>query len=372
MIGFTLNFGEPVVVADIVAAGNYDTAVIPAPPLGEKKYLKCKDYEPFGFVQKTYIIKNNLCIALAGTADEMKDFLFAFTSYLAGYEEVITQSHVIDFLHKYPKRKFNQAAVVVLLIEYEAGVPTGTRRLALPSESFKEVQSNYFDLTSAAGPGKERLLAKVAAAPGFTGHAEGSVQRTMQRNISLFAQLLAEDKMSGDTTPGIFGAGFEAIFFNGHSFVKLDKVAYIICTCAVDEHGKIALPVPKAVMYYEYAGDILFIRSIEIGKSKNEITAAGLILSAMPADYTIDLFDIAPVNDQPDCPGYSRPANLSFFSSHIALTYALVTQNGSISYSSVYSPLTGISVKYTDGEGIAITLKPEVSQRIIDGAKEFG
>jgi len=89
LIATTKNFGHPFLVGDILLTSEDEKISInlPTNTIDINKYMEFPNGAPVGFCQKIYIIKKNVCVALAGRLNEMTLFLEELISFCSYFNE---------------------------------------------------------------------------------------------------------------------------------------------------------------------------------------------------------------------------------------------------------------------------------------------
>lgn len=372
MIAFTLNYNVPFVVGDILFTSENTSEDIQLPTQANdlKERLVDNKALPVALLQKIYIMKPNLCVALAGNALAMQSFLEELRmrcKYYGDWE--ITKDILMTFLNDLNlKNTFKKSAFCFMLLEGQSN-SFQDLEIGHPPEAWKTMENDLFEKVYVCGSGDEPYLRRMQIETKHkSSHRKGDFFYAIQNNINLFARLLAEEKSTSHTTKDRWGAGFETIYFNGESFTKFDNLTYVIFQGEyISDEGDIGELNPVLIMHYKYYGNTLVISSIDItggfGNIQNEetyyfsqkINVEHYKIGTIYKDYEED---------------NSIPVNKSFANERITAGFAIRTKTG-VHSPAFYTEKDGARVLYSEEtKSISITLKSQMMEDVRKISKE--
>jgi hypothetical protein len=348
MIAITLNHNIPFVVGDLLftATGNDEPIELPTQAHDLNERLIGSSMVPVDLIQKLYIIKPNLCIALACVSDAMQEFLEEVrmrSKYYGDWE--IDDKVLHKFFNDFGfKKNFEKSAVCLMLLKGEPAMFQDIEIL-VPEHAWTRVENALFQRVFVCGSGSESYLRRMAIDSAIvSSHREGDFVYAIQNNINLFSRLLAEEKTTSHTTIDGWGAEFETIYFNGTSFVKFDNITYVVFESEfINDEGDIGELVPTVIMHYKYYGVTLLITSLNISGGT----------AMIDEDLTTIISDkITPVQhkvgtlykDYAD--NENIPPDKSFTNERIAAGFAIRTKTG-VHASAYYSDKDGAKISYS-------------------------
>lgn len=280
LISITSNFGQPIIVGDILTSSEDNSRKVEIPifledvkdklPVGQK-------WLPYGLVQKIYIINEQIAVALAGSTYEMKFLLEELRNYFK-YKEA-TFGNLSEFFNEYDfSSHFNESTLFLLFAD-----KTGDNVLfhQFRVGTWKVGASSLFENVLACGTGSDFFIEKAnGEGTYFNGSALHPLHRALSLNYLLLSRILLHERATLDTIMTNWGAGFELIYYDGEKFVKMDDVTYVVWT------GKIGLEtnnyqVSVAVaLNFKYHGELL---SITVSTPQN-IKGYGVLPLGMSKD----------------------------------------------------------------------------------------
>ncbi len=372
MIAFTLNYNIPFVVGDILFTSENSTEDIQLPTQASdlrERLAEGKAF-PVALLQKIYIMKPNLCVALAGKGTAMQSFLEELRircKYYGDWE--INKDILITFLNDLNlKNTFENSAFCFMLLEGQSGSFQDIE-IGHPPEAWKIMENDLFEKVYVCGSGDEPYLRRMQIETKHkSSHQKGDFFYAVQNNITLFARLLAEEKSTSHTIKDRWGAGFETIYFNTESFAKFDNLTYIIFQGEyINDLGDIGELYPVLIMHYKYYGDTLLISSIDItGGDANiqddetyfyskKINIEHYKIGTLYKDYEEDK---------------NIPVNKSFSNERIAVGFAIRTKTG-VHSPAFYTEKDGARINYSEEEKlVVISIKSQIIQDIRKISKE--
>lgn len=372
MIAFTLNYNVPFVVGDLLFTSEKtkDGITLPTQAYDLAERLSDSEAVPVELLQKIYILKPNLCLALAGDSSKMQDFLEELKircKYYGDWE--MTKDIVMQFLNDFGlKANFQKSAFCFMLLE---GEPSGFQDIEIghPPEAWKILENDLFEKVYVCGSGNEPYLRRIQVESKHkSSHRKGDFFFAIQNNINLFARILAEEKSTSHTTKDGWGGGFETIYFNGESFVKFENLTYIVFQGEyINENGDLGELSPTLIMHYKYYDDTLLITSIDISGGRAEVN--DLDTHYYSVNISVNHFKIGTLYKDYVESG-SIPIDKSFTNERIAVGFALRTQTGWHS-PAFYTEKDGAKVDFSQKNNqITISLKSEMLSEVRRVSKE--
>lgn len=369
LIACTSNFKKPFLIGDLLITSNsVDKSIqLPTNAIDINKYLQPKHTYAIGLLQKIYIVKSNVCVALAGDVYEMTEFLKEFTNRCS-YFDIITEKEIRAFIKDYDiLQLFANSAFFIMLMSSE-GNQIVAQEFCYPAEKWNSVQSDLFEEAFACGSGRDDFLYQISEKP-YSSDAtfeKGNIYRAIALNHGLIAKLLATERISLHTLNKNWGGGFETICFDGNKFIKVDQVAYITSYAEFDADGNTGLPFPQLIIYYEYYKDVLFMSSIEIQKWSVQESEENLIL--ISSQYKANMH-IAPRIDLPKGSTIEPPPAFSFQTQRISFGYTFVYAKGFLA-PAYFSEGIDATVEYKNNEFVKLIMNKQIVEKICNGAKD--
>lgn len=368
LIACTLNYKRPFLIGDLLVSSRdaKKSIQLPTNTIDITKYLPANNSFAVDLYQKIYIINSHTAIALAGNIMEMTSFLEEF-KIRCSYYEFINEPEIRNFIADYDlENNFKESAFFILLMRRE-GNSILVNQFWSPNHLWSNVKSDIFEEVYACGTGKEEFLHQASEQQTFeTTSEKGENFHATGANLNFIAKLLAAERFSLYTLKDNWGGGFETIFFNGHSFSKIDQIAYIICYAQFDEKGEFDLPFPQLIQYYQYHKDVLFITSIEIKNWRREENNDQIKLKSR--NFQVAVFPV-PRLDLKAGSSIELPPSFSFYTQKLGFGYAIVKNNNGIFAPSTFIE-SSMSVNYQDREYLELSLDKEMANFIKDGAKK--
>jgi len=380
-------FGIPFLFSDLLFSSQQRPVSIDLPTsnidLGPHLTLEYP-YYPQGLTQKMYIIKGRTCIVFAGREDEIKEFLTEFKVRCSYFTGDVPLDRITEFMDEYPfPQKFARSALFLL---HATGshrdqkvhfglfnVPKGTHLVDpttfdIEPGVWNVLDSPTFGKVYAAASGTKRYLNLINQFPNLQTTAEkGSLDYAIQANGLIAAQLLTLEKVALYTLNHLWGGGFEVGYFDGEVFQKFTNIAYIVNHGQFDPSGDVGIPVPRAVMFYRYVGDLLHITAIEIIHGEAYTGPDVVKFTARADQIVVRPFLVPPV----DFDRHQRPpeVDLSFKTNLVGMGYSLVTPDNGIFNPAFFKWGPQVYVEYNHEDKIEIYIHPGYIGEIRSGAK---
>ena len=361
LIACTVTKNIPFLIGDILFSSKAGREIMQLPTnnFDINVYLpKNTTTKPDSLSQKIYIIRDNLCIILAGLEAEMKDLLVSFKKWCNIYfaSEVINETHIIEFFEHYDfQSSFLKSHFGIILVDRVDDNLLNTKFIT--NNGWGLLNTDIFDDVHACGSGQESFLSIVKELGNFkSGLNKEDLMSIIQSNISLVAKILTLEKITLHTLMDHWGAGFETVFYNNDRFEKMDKIAYIISVGDFDDEGNIGVPIPRSILYYQYHNDILFITAIEVLKSKKVNYEDKIIITSILGEYDVNLHIVPSIERVDILSDSDYPADYSFNTFKISMGYCLLHNKINPFYPSYFSFHPEATVAYEHGKSIEIKI----------------
>lgn len=327
---------------------------------------KQSERKPLELMQKIYILKDNLALALAGDYYEIKNFLTELKLRLAYYDE-IDKGKIVQFLNDFDLEKnFSKSAMMILLVLPQDSDSDYVNRFYC-GDWHKELDDNFGSVW-AIGSGSGSFLKQFKEPVIYnTELTPGNIQYCITANLGLLAKWLAIEKGSGLTFENHWGGGFEMVYFDGQKFVKFQEICFVIFEGQSDSNGIIEAVFPSVIMFLQYEGDILFITSLKL--LKGTYTENESSVSYVSENGEVTLFVVTPI-DLPDGTVIQQKKNLSFETSQIAAGYSILMDGNGFYQPSFYMHDDDFNVKFIYGESVEIKIPTQINQQILSGGKD--
>lgn len=352
LIAGTLNFSYPIVLGDLLATSPTKKANFKLPTFlsGVEQYLPDNiDFYPARLVQKTYIIKPNLVVAIAGSFVENKEFIKSIKSF---YETInCTEENINEFISQYDQSKFINSAYLILFYEKK---DAGILMCPITIGSFwQSTESELFEEIFAIGSGSADFIAESKRYSNLQGFGSiNNSNRALSLNMILLSGLLALESFSLETIKKYWGAGFELITYDetNETFYKLDEFTYIIWRGKLDLQSKELQISPYLVLSYKYVNDILIISS----SSGDKYEGFGILpIYLEKEDVNMDLL----------------PKEFKVYDKNICNTFILELSDGTVSTPSVLlskndTSLGAVFINFSNDKGLEIGISEEITNKI--------
>lgn len=327
-------------------------------------------YKPHSLNQKLYIIRDNVCLALAGNAFEMREFLIEFKQRCS-YTSNVTEIYIRQFLDEYDfPSKFPDSAFFIIMTEKRMPGSIYVGLFNYPNNgAWKVTNTAIYGNVQAFGSGADAFLSVTRQEAKFiSSFPEGDIWNVIQANLVLVAKLFAVERVTLYTLANLWGGGFETIIYTGKAFIKFDKIAYLVSHGEFDTQGEIRQLIPRLILYCYYEMDFLIITAIEIIKAKQERNGEVIKITSENDEYAVNIFIIPPI-DYLAPPEKIETMNFSFETNHIAMGYAIRTQNNGVYNPGFYSNEKSVKVIYTEGEKVELFLSSKLEDNMRHEAK---
>jgi hypothetical protein len=318
LIASISNFSYPVIIGDLLTSSSEFNKDFKLPTFlqGIEKYLpENSSSYPTKLIQKTYIIKNNLVVAIAGNYLKNKYFIESITNFFK--EKECKESSLVEFINEYDESEFIDTAYLFLF--YEKKQQGFLMNFMTTGDYWNTHKSNLFGDIYAAGSGSSDFITESKRYNNLIGFGEiNSENRAMSASLSLISGLLATESFSLETIKKHWGAGFELISFNEkkQSFYKMNELTYIIWKGRINNKTKDIDLQPFLVLGYKYFENILQINSY----NNNKYERFGVLpINLNKDDVDINIF----------------PEKVEFYNNLILNTFIIDLPNGETTTPSV-------------------------------------
>jgi len=361
----------PFIIGDLLFSSSVPMAPFDSPTQLPAEYLEQindGDLYPAELYQKIYIIRNHICIAMAGYKSEMKAFLQEFRMKCNIYEsplQTLDYNIVLKIMldYDFAANYANSSLYLLIMGEQNGGLVTGG---ALHWGRWHHLATEVFGDVMASGSGSMDFLKKFAE-PTTYELAEDPFRGLMAAHISVLAKWIAIEGTTGENIQNYWGGGFEMIFWNGKRFEKNEKFASLICRDRFTTDKEL-LPPPHIVNHYQYHKDVLFILSLRIGSFQTD--EQGDLVHFSCTVVQRDLF-LVPAIDLP--PGLVEPPPFWSFSTHsVEVGYDIRDSEGVFFNPCSYNNHPDLSVDYDhDKATVRISMTKILNGTLTEGAAKF-
>jgi hypothetical protein len=322
----------PSVVSDVLLTIKKVATPIIIPTIGIdiSNFVCFLNGQPHALVQKSYILKDNLCIGFAGFRSEIKPYLEDFRIFCRTAPE-LTQENVTAWIHQNGFEAFQRSAFFIMLME-KKGPHIQVKEITYGD--FKQNDNILFEHTAAIGTGTSDFISIIGQKIELTSSfKDGEVGQAIVKNQSLIAKLLTYERYSWGTLQNAWGAAFEWTWYNGVRFEKFGEVAYTLHQRYYKEDGEVILIFPLLILFYKYEGDDLIIIAIEVDSFTHNDTDKYLILKA--DNVRSRAYCVPPIWDQAKLNDHIDPT--SFETYKVAMGFYINTPSGKIFDPSFYT-----------------------------------
>lgn len=352
LIAYKLNYGTPFIVGDLLISSKAKNPPFILPTaVSSIDNLLSSDITMFPqkLNQKVYIIRENLCVALAGDVLEMKSFLSEL-KIRCSYYNPVKKEHILQFLDNHEIS--GDFAGILVFIE-NPGEDSGIV-YKFTYGDWVETESYHFQSALATGSGAHDYLTAIDEQDEFEGELDenelkvGDPHHALTANYCLIAKLLGEERYSLRTVNSYWGAGFETIFYDGKSFRKFDDITYVIWYSKLDEELNFS-PGPTLVLHFKYYGEILLITSIQKSDQRS--------------------YRVLPIDLQDDTEFSNSSDLIPFESARIVNCYVVEKEDRKHTTITAFVDNLGMKVSFTEGK-LKITKYEELENYIFSKIEE--
>lgn len=256
LISLTTNFGNPILIGDLLITSEKVTAERQIPSLlSDVKdfFPNGKKYYPIDLKQKIYVIEEKIALGLAGNEYQMKEFLDDIQIFFKHH--LPNEENFLKFINNYDYRNRDDCSILVFILEEEFGKIKPSVHVYGYWEEFCDPQIEVGVLT---GSGKNAFKKKLQSLK-IDGD-QTNVSRAI--NFSLIPLFLAEENQTLNSILEAWGAGFQLIEYVNGKFKKLDEYTIVVCKSTLTNSGKSIENDPYLIMYYKYYGEVLIINTV--------------------------------------------------------------------------------------------------------------
>lgn len=375
LIGYTLKNKVPFIISDLLFSSRDVEKGFKLPTNNFKvdEFLpKSLIYKAHSLGQKVYIIKENVCLALAGIEFEMVKFLENFR-LRCSYIENVTERYIRDFIDEYSfETEFANSAFLISVWEQRGESSMHVGMFSYPNnETWGVSITDIYGKVHACGSGKEGFFNIMKQDRKFVStFPQEERWHALQTNLTLIAKLLALEKVTLYTLANSWGGGFEIVFFNGKSFEKLEKTAYVVSHGQFNLEGNIGLPLPRLIIYPKYFGDVLTITAIEILKARRINLGDSVKIISDKGEYEVNVF-IVPTIEKKEVTKNFKETNFSFQTYSLAMGYAINIPSGGTYNPGFFSFQPNLCVVYEQEGTVELTLSTLINNQIREDAKNI-
>lgn len=368
MIAVNTNYDVPIIIGDLLVSGSVKTKRFILPSLGQDIIQHIDESVttyPIRLTQKIYILKDNLCIAFAGSLVYIKRFLEDIKLFCK-YHDSLTIDILKKWLEEYEHDTTSDISVLILLAHNDGENTTVYQAV---HGNWKTASSAIYETTWAAGSGAQSYLQESVRDYGFqTTFKPGEWGYALQSNIILTSSLLAKERLTLSTVSEYWGAGFEIAYFDGVKFQKFDDMAYVIFQAWQNEDGSLAQPVPALLMHYKYVGEVLLITVIDLHKGQTAEVDDDLVITSRHFDVT--RFVVTPIDYAEEIDLERYQFDTSFEVNKMGMGYIFQTEKGHVLPASFYAG-EQMKIQYNHLEHLEITMHRRMNDEVVDAVNNW-
>jgi hypothetical protein len=386
LIASIINHKVPFLMSDLLMSSKEGTDDFQSPSniFTLKNYLpQSAGWKPDSLRQKSYILKDNLCISFAGIEEEIKEFLKEL-KIKCNYYDDITKENIFRILDDYDLAvNFGKSAFIMLLINKVSDAIMNVGIIKSPSSSnhwdtvkgkkggWAYVENNTYGEVTAIGSGRDNFLNIVNEnMKVFSGFEKGHIWHTFQMNMALIARMYAIEKATLHTILSHWGGGFETIFYDGNKFIKSQNIAFIINAGWFNENGDVNVPLPTTILYYRYYNDYLLITGIYL-KDVHRIDEGSLItLISNIGSYEVKNAIVPRFDDEENDLDISN-FDYNFCTSSIAMGYDIRKMGETGTYNpATFNIHNKLKITYKVNDSVKLVISKDINDKFRELAKE--
>jgi hypothetical protein len=265
--------------------------------------------------QKMYIINDTACIVFTGYHKEIKGFL---EDIKKRFKEIqVTHNRLHKFLKKYDlEQKFSGSGFFITYFQNLKKTNVFVHQFFFPKDlhivdrtnfSFQSgmwnvMEDNLLDEIAVCGSGAEKFIENVRQARDLHSNIEkGEFINGLQANTTLIAQTLLQERSEDPEISKSYrdwGIGYEAAYYDGKKYNKLDDIAYVLNYGELNRFSKVTELIPKLIMYYKYIDDVLYITEIGLRNFIKSETETHLVLTFEKGEFQVSQNEIPPIDQK--------------------------------------------------------------------------
>lgn len=357
LIACTLNNSYPMMINDLLSTSPRKGQNLKLPTFldGVEKYLpeNIGNY-PVQLTQKSYIIKHNLVVAIAGSYIENQKFIVSIKEYYRDKE--CTNKNIHEFIATIDETELINSGYLILCYEKDS---KGFLMQPIKVGSHGIIEENdLLQKIYAIGSGANSFVSECDRYKRFskTPNISGENQ-AMILNFGVLSGLLALERFSLETIKKYWGAGFELVNFDSkkETFYKLDEYTYIIWKGKFNTKTSELNISPFLFLSYKYYDDILLINSSD-GK-KFEGTA------------------VRPIYKERDEVDLSKlPTEFKFHDEILCNTFIIETDDGKLKTPSIVlnkpeNSYGHIFLELSPDKGIVVNISENIQKQLVNEIK---
>lgn len=319
MIACTLNKATPVIIGDLLISSDYKPSKFELPVLNDDvmQYLSANASDhPIRLDQKIYILKENVCIAFAGTVSDIKSFLEDISIFCNAKED-ISSIDIRDFLQQHvDSEAWKEISFVLLVVDPQTNHFNLCKIL---HGQWLRADTTIFGEAWATGSGGEDFLVEASEnVELFSTYESNNAEHAIQANLIMISRLLAKERKTLNSVRKHWGAGFEMIYYDGRQFKKIDDITYVINYGNYTDAGEVPqVPIPAIILNYKYHGELLVITVIRCFSGNTIVNDDSYTIvsdNILKRKFIVTPFEFSEDIDQSLGDNYSFTSNLNVMS----------------------------------------------------------
>ncbi|MFZ6009894.1 MAG: hypothetical protein ACOYXT_06045, partial [Bacteroidota bacterium] len=225
LIALTINYGYPIMMADLLISSSDSDGEIELPTFVKgagKLFSKMEGGKPLGLKQKLYVVNDRLCVALGGRGDQMRTFLKRLTTFYGSTD--FRDDELITFVENYPAEESNELIAIVLKSKQDDnGYAFAIRCIG----GLRMIENDRYEKVIAGGSGARQFLEFIQTNPKFGTDITNS-DALLVMSQYLISYWLGREVARVDSLSNYWGAGYEMIVFENGKFVKLEEYTVVL------------------------------------------------------------------------------------------------------------------------------------------------
>lgn len=371
----------PFIISDLLWSS--DSVAVPAivpgmAPGYEKLLSKDEKTKPERLAQKMYVVSDKICIVFCGLSDEINIFIEVFKNTFPS-SATISNDRIHQFLRAYRlENNFKDSAFFITYIEnrstggvtvnqFHCPLETHTidvRQFKIDEDKWNILEENIYEKTSACGSGTGGFLNLIQQPVEFESQfPKGHFMRALQTNTCLITKLLSLQITANYTLPEHWGGGFEAAYYDGRKFRKVDKIAYVFCHGQFTPEGDIDTPIPRIIMYYRYIRNILYITTLEVYKYLIEESDTSITFTSDYGQYQQKIFEVPGIEVE-NLNSIPMPSDFSFRCKTVAVGYSLITPGNTIFNPAFFNLGPPVSINFQQKKRLKIVFDKKITEDV--------
>jgi len=366
LIASTRNFKWPFLLSDILWT-------VKDGRVGQKKVVHRE------LKQKMYIINDTACVVFAGYHKEIKGFLEDIKEHFRDIK--VTHNRLHKFLMNYNlEQKFGGSKFFITYFQNLKKTNVFVHQFYFPKNPhivdrnnftfqngrWNVMKDNLLEENAVCGSGAEKFLDNVRQARELQSKIEkGEFMNALQANTLLVAQTLLQERSEDPEISKNYrdwGIGYEAAYYDGKKYNKLDDIAYVLNYGELNPSGKVTELIPKLIMYYKYIDNVLYTTEIALRHFIKSETGTHLVLTYKKGEFQSSQNEIPPIDKK--ATRQKRLPPPFFETDQVAMSFWIQIRPGFHYEPGFYNPGPEATISFLSNGLVVISIDKNIDKEI--------